>query len=102
MKLGKGLGIDSILLPHRKEILRVARSYGVTQIRVFGSVRRREATEKSDVDLLVTWNRPHSLLDRAGLGLAIEKVVGRPVDVVNEGGVHWAIAPQVEAEAVPL
>lgn len=69
---------------------------------VFGSVRRREATEGSDVDLMVRWGRPHSLLDRASLAAEIEAIVGRRVDLVNEGGLHWAIEPQVESERVPL
>ncbi|MGI0055594.1 MAG: nucleotidyltransferase family protein [Thermoplasmata archaeon] len=100
--LGNGAGIEEVLGPHRSEILWIARKYGVTRVRVFGSVRRREAGEKSDVDLIVTWSAPHSILDRAALTAQIERIVGRAVDVVNEGGLHWAIAPQVEAEAIPL
>jgi predicted nucleotidyltransferase len=69
---------------------------------VFGSVCRREAIETSDVDLMVRWTRPVALLDRAGLQLGLEKALGRPVDLVNGGGLHWAITPQIESEAVPL
>lgn len=102
VKLGNGLGIEEILSPHRSEVRRIARRYGVERIMVFGSVRRQEATESSDVDLMVRWRKPVSLLDRAGLRLDIEKVLRRTVDLVNEGGIHWAIQPQIEAEAVPL
>ena len=102
MTLGRGLGIEEILDPHREAILGVARRHGVAQVWVFGSVRRREATASSDVDLLVRWSRPHSLLDRAKLEEEIENLVGRPVEIVNEGGLHWAIEPQVESEKVPL
>ena len=69
---------------------------------VFGSVRRREATENSDIDLMVRWKKPVSLLVRATLSVELENLLGRRVDIVNEGGLHWAVAPQVEAEAVPL
>ena len=69
---------------------------------VFGSVRRAEATPQSDVDLIVAWRRPVSLLHRAGLCADLERILGRNVDLVNEGGLHWAIEPQVMAEAVPL
>ena len=100
--LGKGLGIEEVLGPHRSEILRLARRYGVSSVRVFGSVRRREATTKSDVDLLVGWKKRHSLLDRAGLRSDIEGILGRRVDLVNEGGIAWPISPQIEAEAIPL
>jgi uncharacterized protein len=100
--LGRGLGIEEILHPHREDILRAARKHGAAGVWVFGSVRRREATQASDVDLLVRWARPHSLLDRAELEQEIEELVGRPVEIVNEGGLHWAIEPQVESEKVPL
>ncbi len=88
--------------PHRSEILRLTRRYGVSHVWIFGSVRRREASSESDLDLMVRWNRPHSLLDRAGLASDLEDLLGRRVDVVNEKGLHWAIAPQVEAEKVSL
>lgn len=100
--LGGGLGIEEILHPHRDAVLRAAKKHGAAQLWVFGSVRRREAGPSSDVDLLVRWSRPHSLLDRAALGQEIEQLLGRRVDIVNEGGLHWAIEPQVRSEMVPL
>ncbi len=102
MRIGRGLGIEEILHPHRDAILRAARESGVSRLWVFGSVRRREATSSSDIDLMVRWSRPHSLMDRANLAEAIEALVGRRVEIANEGGLHWAIEPQVESEKVPL
>ena len=102
IKLGNGLGIDELVKPHLTQIRRLARRYGVDRLSVFGSVRRKEATNASDVDILVRWKRPVTLLDKMGLGLELEKILGRPVDLANEGGLHWGIRPQVMAEAVPL
>ncbi len=100
--LGRGLGIEEVLHPHRRAILAAAHRFGAERVWVFGSVRRREATTTSDVDLMVRWRGPHSLLDRASLAAVIEATVGRRVDLVTEGGLHWAIEPQVESERVPL
>lgn len=69
---------------------------------MFGSVRRREATATSDVDLLVRWTQPPSLLDKSDLIQDLESVLGRKVDLVSLGGIHWGLAPQIESEAVPL
>lgn len=102
VKLGRGLGIEELLHPRRAEILAAARRRGAECVWVFGSVRRREATRRSDIDLMIRWRRPHSLLDRAALAAEIESIVGRRVDLVTEGSLHWAIAPQVESEKVPL
>ena len=102
VRLGNGLGIPELITPHRQEILRIAHRFGARRIWVFGSVRRREATRRSDVDLLVEWGRPTSLLDVTGLRIELRRALGREVDLVNRRGVHWALDPQVEAEKVAL
>ena len=102
LRLGDGLGRDEILLPHRTEVLRLAKRYGARKLRVFGSVRRREADANSDVDLLVEWRPGTSLLDSAGFRVAIQELLGRKVDTVEEQFLHWAIRPHVLAEAIPL
>ncbi|MGC2289521.1 MAG: nucleotidyltransferase family protein [Thermoplasmata archaeon] len=100
--LGTGLGILEILGPHRAKVLALASKYGVKRVRVFGSVRRREASERSDVDLLVDGLPNASLLDHAHLETELRRILGRPVEVVEEDGLPWSIRPQVLAEAVPL
>ena len=47
------------LRTQREAILRVAARHGASNIRVFGSVARSDATEMSDIDLLVDqdWTR---------------------------------------------
>lgn len=102
VRLGRGLGMEEILGPHRPAILRLARKYGARRLRVFGSVRRREATRTSDIDLIVEWERKVSTLEFVGMRLDLEKLLQRKVDLVEEEGLHWFIRPQTVAEAVPL
>lgn len=102
VRSGTGLGIEDVLLPHRGEILRLASHYGARSIRVFGSVRRHEARPDSDVDLLVVWKRNHRPMAFLDFPLALERLLGRGVDVVTETSLHWSILPRVELEAVPL
>lgn len=102
MELGNGLGVQEVLLPVRHKILKLAGKFGAENVRVFGSVRRREAGPGSDVDLLVRWRAGTSLLDAARLRLELKKLLGRRVDTVDERALHWAIRPQVLSEAVPL
>ena len=102
IQTGKGLGIEEVLGPHRSRLLRLAHRFGAENVRVFGSVRRREAGAKSDVDLLVNWPRRPSLLRTAEFRVAVKELIGRDVDVVEERNLHWAIQPQVLAEAVAL
>jgi uncharacterized protein len=90
------------LLPRREAILKAVRRRGFGHVRVFGSVRRSEATPKSDVDLLVDRDPGTSLLDRAALVVDLEEVLGHPIDVVPEESLHWLVRPQVLFEAIAL
>lgn len=102
VRLGNGLGIEDVLLPHRREILQLAARYGASSVRVFGSVRRREARPDSDVDLLVVWQRNHRPMAFLDFPLELERLLAREVDVVTEDSLHWSVRPRVESEAVPL
>ena len=87
---------------HRAELLRLARSRGVTGVRVFGSMSRGDDGEDSDVDLLVTLNPGTSALALGGLLLDAQELLGRRVDVVTEASLHPALRERVTADAVPL
>ncbi|HTT34954.1 MAG TPA: nucleotidyltransferase family protein [Thermoplasmata archaeon] len=102
VRLGTGLGIPEVLGSCREKVLALAHRYGAKRVRVFGSVRRRSATARSDVDLLVDDLPGASLLDRAHLETELRRIVGHTVDVVEEGSLPWSVRPQVLAEAVPL
>lgn len=69
-------------------------------MRVFGSVARGEATEASDVDLLVQFGPGRSLLDQVHLIADLEALLHRRVDVVAEGGLQPRDG-HILAEAVP-
>ncbi|EQD67811.1 DNA polymerase beta subunit [mine drainage metagenome] len=102
ISLGEGLGIPEVIGPHRTRVIAVARKYGAKRVRVFGSVRRRSANERSDVDILVDDLPRASLLDHARLETELGQLLGRTVDVMEEGSLPWSIRPQVLAEAIPL
>jgi len=85
----------------RAAILAAAQKRGARSVRVFGSVARGEASEASDVDLLVTFEPDRSLLDQVHLIGDLERLLGRRVDVVAEGGLLER-DQHILAEAVPL
>lgn len=97
---GGGMGIEHVVGRRRAEVRRLARRYGAREVRIFGSVARHEATLASDVDLLVDPCGPR--FDPIGLAMELRRLLGRRVDVVSEGSLHWYVQPQVIAEAIPL
>ena len=96
-----GIGIQD-LKNRRDDILRIASRYGARHVRVFGSVARGEADERSDIDFLVELERGRSLLDLGGLLMDLQDLLGRRVDVVTERGLKQRIRNRVLEEAVSL
>src|SRR5271169_2362376 len=96
------ISLDDLRRGKRAAILDLARRHGARGIRVYGSVARGEATETSDLDLLVEWEPDRSLLDVVGLKQDLEDLLGVTVDIGSERGLHWFIRDEVLREAVPL
>lgn len=86
----------------RTDVLRLAKSYGARNIRIFGSVARGEADANSDVDFLVELEPGRSLLDLGGLLMDLQELLGCGVDVVTVNGLRERIRQRVLNEAVPL
>jgi predicted nucleotidyltransferase len=98
----KNMPLDELVQARREDILQIASRYGAYNVRIFGSVARRETDERSDLDLLVDMETGRSLFDLGGLLVALEDLLGCPVDVVTEQGLRDRIRDRVLQEAVPL
>lgn len=85
---------------HREQILELASALGVSNIRIFGSVARGDATADSDIDLLVDFDRGHRGLDLFRFERQVEELLRHPVEVGTE--VDDLIREKVESQAVPL
>ena len=94
--------VQSQLIKNRDEILAIAAKHGAYNVRLFGSAVRGEATDTSDIDLLVDFEEGRSLFDLIALKQDLEDMLGREVDVVTNEALHWYIREQVMNEAVPL
>jgi uncharacterized protein len=96
------MGLHELIREKRREILEIAAKHGAYNVRLFGSVARGEADEKSDVDILVELEPERSLFDLGGLLMDLEGLLGRKVDVVTVRGLRKRIRDRVLREAVPL
>lgn len=76
--------------------------YHVEGISLFGSVVRGEAKRTSDVDILVDFTDDADLFDLSGLGLFLEKTLGRKVDVVPRRALREELKASIQAEAVSV
>jgi len=96
------MGLNEVLAARRDEILRLAAKHGAHNVRIFGSVARGDADERSDIDFLVDMDAGRSLLDLGGLLMDLRTLLSRPVDVVTEKGLRKRIRERVLREATRL
>jgi uncharacterized protein len=93
---------NELLRLKRQEVQAIAQQHGARNLRVFGSVARGEATETSDLDLLVEMEPGRSLLDLVAIKQDLEELLGCKVDVVTEAAVSPYMLERVLDEAVSL
>jgi len=90
----------------RNKALPLLKPY-ISRMAVFGSVVRGEATQKSDLDLLIRL-KPSNARPKLGLFKLMEieerlnKKLGREVDLVTEDSLSPYIRPYVEKEKVVI
>ncbi len=86
-----------MLTAHRDEL---RCEYGVKSLALFGSAARNEATEASDVDLLVEFDRQIGLLHLIGTEQHLEDLLGIKVDLVLRRAVLPELKDRILSEAV--
>ncbi len=91
--------ILSLLSAHREDLV----AGGVRSLRLFGSAARDEATDTSDVDLLVEFDQPTGLFGLIRLRRKLEGLLQvEKVDLLTPGGLHPALKDRILAEAVDV
>jgi uncharacterized protein len=88
------------LRARRDEIYAIADKYGVSNVRVFGSVARGEADDDSDLDLLIDIDGGYFAL--SGFGLDVQDLLHVHTDVGTVNELKSRIRDQVLSEALPL
>lgn len=87
--------IQDVIVPHLKR-------YRVKRAELFGSQVRGDATEKSDVDLLIELPPGASLFDFIGLKQDLEDALGMPVDLVEYDAVKPRLKPYIFQYTKPV
>lgn len=86
----------------RQDIRRIATHFPVANPRVFGSVLHGSDADGSDLDLLVDALPGTTLFDLGGLQVALEDLLGVPVDLLTPGDLPPKFRGAVLAEAQPV
>ena len=90
----------------KKEIIKIIRNskpemeshYGVKRLGLFGSYVREKQSKRSDIDILVTFNRDIDLFDFLDLREYLESQLRIKVDLVMESALKPAIGKRILSE----
>ncbi len=75
------------------------RSYGVKEIGIFGSFVRSTQNSKSDIDILVEFQKDKKLFDNyMELKFFLEKLLHRKIDLVIKEALKQEIKPYINKE----
>lgn len=94
--------MDDFIEKFRRQMIQIARDHGAKSVQLFGSFAIGNATDKSDIDLLVEMESSRSLLDIIAIKNGIEEITDRKVDVVTRKALSPYIADQIIRSAKKL
>ena len=70
-----------------KKLAQICKKNDVSKMYVFGSAARGEATQTSDIDLLVEFSKQKSLLKVVSLERELEEGLGTKIDLLTEAAI---------------
>lgn len=86
----------------RRDLIAAAAAYGVTNLRVFGSVARGTDRPDSDLDLLADLPPDMGLFDLERVQAELEAIVGSQVDLAPASDLKPGVRARADRDLVPL
>jgi len=90
---------NQVIKKLKREKLKLA-GLGVKSVAVFGSVARDQATETSDIDILVDFDARKGLFGFLELKRYLEKLLNHHVDLVTRRALHPKLRHAILDEAI--
>jgi hypothetical protein len=94
--------VEQLLRILRERMPELKDRYKVTSLGLFGSYVRQAQRKKSDLDLLVEFQEPPSLLTFLRLEHDLSDLLGVKVDLVMKDALRPTIARRILSELVPV
>lgn len=86
----------------RAKLIQICQNNNIKSLYVFGSYARSENTDKSDIDLLVNYDQPVSLLVHANIQNTLQDFFDKPVDLVIETNLKPSLKPYITSDLVRI
>ena len=92
--------LDEIRAVIEKNKAKLAGRYGIRRIGIFGSFARDEQHRRSDVDILVEFDKVPGLLRFVHIEEHLRRLLGRKVDLVRQEALRPELKERILKEAV--
>jgi len=102
MKKNKTVNIEAVKSVLQNNSDEIKNKYKAEIRGIFGSYSRDEATGKSDIDILVHFEKGATLFGWAGLVNYLETKLGVSVDVVPEKSLKKEMKPQITKDLIKV
>lgn len=86
-----------LLTQHKPELIR---RFGITDLALFGSTARDEASDDSDIDVMVEFDGRSTAKRYFGVQFYLEDLTGSTVDLVTDDVLRPELRPYIEKELV--
>jgi len=86
----------------KDKIISILVKHGIKRILVFGSHARNEATQTSDIDLIVDFPEGTSLLDHVGIEIELSEALNMKIDLLSRNGISPYIKDHILKEVIVI
>ncbi|MBI4493812.1 MAG: nucleotidyltransferase family protein [Chloroflexi bacterium] len=94
--------LEEVLGTLRAHLPELGERYAVKKLGVFGSYVRGQQRKRSDIDILVEFERAPTLFEFVDLQQHLGALLGVKVDLVMKSALRPAIGERILAEVVPV
>lgn len=79
-------------------LINASSRYNIVYMAIFGSFARGDFSQKSDIDLLVKFDKRKSLLEMVRIQRELSELIGVPVDLLTEKSISPHIMERIRPE----
>jgi len=91
--------IKSILRAHKQEL---RQKYGIKETGLFGSYARGEQKAASDIDIVVDFEKPVSLLELVRVEIYLSEILNAKVDLIPREDIREELRERILKETVKV
>ncbi len=81
------------------KLVSILKKHGAKKIEIFGSYARGEHTKRSDLDIIVEFEKRKSLLELVGIEQELEDTLNMKVDLLTKASISPYLIKRIEKES---